>query len=431
MKAINKIMTAILAIAVLSGGNMYAFGADNKTLKDYQERTKKDIENINKTSDGYLGLGDYALTSAITAGSVGALWAIHARLLKRAADKKMQLGESYLRKALQARDAALKMADTRNAKLNAVESSRRLAEKAKQNVEGELLQERAALNIVKERLSKAYETNLLHGAAYIYAYKTQNPALVKYLDIDGPGRIYANIESFELADNIKILGSDKSSAAYVRELKALLESLPKDAADIPSEYYIKKAELYKRLRLSPKAPQLKFWIEESIVKEDLPFVLAASKDMAKFLESVRDYEAKGETAVARQVIEKAVREEPALARVLPKTFKRFGVVATLFTGAFLVSSATMANPRVDRLRANPALFLKADADTLARVQKDRELTDALIMMSNTIHEISLMPKAEMKRFLSMVTSDQQLKKRQINLSVPTKKQINFAKYGSL
>ncbi len=430
MKVINKMIIAILGIAVLSGGNLYAYGA-GKTLTDYQKRTKKDIANINKTTDGSLGVGDYALTAAVAAGSVGALWAIHASMLRRAADKKLKLEESYLRKALQARDAALKMADTRNAKLNASESSRKLAEKAKQNMEGELLQERAALNIAKERLSKAYEANLLQGAAYIYAYKTQNPALVKYLDIDGPGRIYANIEAFELRENIKVLSADKSSAASVRELKALLESLPKDAADIPADYYIKKAELYKTLRLSSKAPQLKFWLEESIVKDDLPFVLSASKDMAKFLESVRDYEAKGETAVARQVIEKAVREEPALARVLPKTFKRFGVVATLFAGAFLVNNATMANARVDKLRANPALFLKADADTLAKAQKDKELADALIMMSDTIHEISLMPKAEMKRFLGMVMSDQQLKKRQINLSVPPKKQINFAKYGTL
>lgn len=431
MKVINRVMIAIIAIAVLSGGNLYADGADNKTLKDYQERTQKDIENINKKTDGSLGVGDYALTAAVTAGSVGALWAIHARMIRQAAAKKLQTEERYLYKALQARDAALKMADTRNAKLSAAESSRRLAEKAKQNAEGELLQERAALNIVKERLNKAYEGNLLHGAAYIYAYRTQNAALVKYLDIYGPGRIYANIESFELGENIKVLAADKRSSSAVAELKALLESLPKDASDIPADYYVKKAAIYKKLSQSSKAPQLKFWLEESIVKEDLPFVLSASKDMGKFVESVRLFEAKGKTAVARQVIERAVQEEPALARALPKTFKRFGVVATLFAGAFVLNESVMANAKVEKIRLNPALFLKADAQTLAQAQKDKQLTDALIMMSNAIHEISLMPKADMNKFLGLVIADQQLKKRQINLSVPLKKQINFAKYGSL
>lgn len=430
MKAINKIMIAVLAIAVLVGNNIYAYGAE-KTLKDYQKRTQEDINKINKATDGALGVGDYALTAAVAAGSVGALWAIHTRLLKNAADKKIKIEESYLRKALEAREAALKIADAKTTKLSAVEASRKLAEKAKQNAEGQLLQERAALNIAKERLSKAYEANLLQGAAYIYAYKTQNTALVRYLDVDGPGRIYANIESFELGENIKVLSADPKTAASAKELKTLLESLPKDASDIPAEYYVKKAVIYQRLRLSPKAPRLKFWLEESIVKEDLPFILSASKDMPKFLESVRDFEAKGQTTLARQVIENAVREEPALARVLPKTFKRFGVVATLFAGAFLVHGSAMAQGRVQKLRVNPSLFLKADTDTLAVAQKDKELCDSLILMSNAVHEISLMSKTDMKKFLAAVVSDQQLKKRQINLSVPPKRTIDFAKYGSL
>lgn len=430
MKVINKIMIAVLGIAILSGGNMYAFGAE-KTLTDYQKRTKKDIEKINETTAGSLGIGDYALTAAVAAGSVGALWAIHAQMLRRAADKKFKVEESYLRKALQARDAALKMADTRKTRLSSAESSRRMAERAKQNMEGQLLQERAALNIVKERLNNAYEANLLQGAAYIYAYKTQNPALVKYLDVNGPGRIYANIESFELAENIKVLSTDKNSAIYAKELKALLESLPKDAADIPAAYYVNKAAIYKKLSATQHAPKLKFWLEETIVKEDLPFVISASKDMGEFLDKVKAYEAKGNTAVAREVIEQAVREEPALAKALPKAFKRFGVVATLFAGAFVINQSVVANSRVERLRANPSLFLKADANTLAQAQKDKELSDALIMMSNAIHEVSLMPKADMNKFLGMVIADQQLKKRQINLNIAPKRQINFAKYGSL
>lgn len=430
MKLINKIMIAIVTIAVLSGGNVFAYGS-GQTLSDYQKRTKKDIEKINKTTGGALGIGNYAITAAIAAGSVGALWAIHARLLKITAERKMEAEEVYINKVLQARDAALKMADNRKAKLSSAEASRKLAEEAKQKMEGELLKERAALNIVKEELNKTYQASLLQGAAYVYAYRTQNPALVKYLDADGPGRIYANIESFELSENIKALSLGRAAPSSVQELRALLQSLPKDASDIPAEYYIKKAEIYKTLRASPNAARLKFWLEESIVKEDLPFVLSASKDMAKFLESVRDYEAKGETAVAREVIEKAVKEEPALARILPKTFKRFGIVATLFAGSFLLHNEVMANSKIDRIRANPSLFLKADADTLAQVEKDKELTSALIMMSNTIHEISLMPKAEIKEFLGKVISDQELKKRQINLNLAPNKKVDFAKYGSL
>ncbi len=430
MDAIKRILIAIIAIATLSGGNIYAYGSQDN-LKNYQKRTKRDIEKINQTTDGALGIGNYALTAAVTAGSVGALWAIHVRLLKMASERKRAAEQGYISKALEARDAALKMADNRQAKLGAAVTSVKLAEQARKKMEGDLLQERAAFNIVKEQLTKSYEANLLQGAAYIYAYRTQNPALVKYLDAGGPARIYANIETFELSENMKALSFGRGPASTIKELRTLLESLPKDASDIPAEYYVKKAEIYRTLKASPDASRLKLWLEESIVKEDLPFVLSASKNMGKFLEQVRDYETKGETAVARQVIEKAVKEEPSLAGILPKTFKRFGFVATLFMGAYLINGATAANATVDRIRANPALFLKADGDTLAQVQKDKQLTDALIMMSNTIHEISLMPKGEMETFLGNVISDQQLKKRQINLNIAPKKQINFAKYGSL
>lgn len=430
---INKI-TATLIIAILMSGSVFAQAAE-QSLKKYQDRTNKDIKTISATSADMFGGTGYVITAIVAAGSVGALWAIHTKMLRSAVAKKFAAEDEMLIKALQARDAALELAEQKNARIVKSESSRRLAEKAKANAEGALLQERQALDIVKRRLDKTYQTNLLEGAAYIHAYRTQTPAFARHLDIGGPDRVYVNIESFELKENIKVLAADKKTAAFAKQLQALLESLPKDGSDISVNYYVKKAEIYNSLKSIAHSPKLKFWLEETIVKEDLPFILSASKNMSTFVESVRDYEARGQVNAAREVIEKAVKEEPAMARILPRTFKRFGTVAVLFAGAFALNTATVnasqTHDKLARLRSNPELFLKADGNTLAAAQKDKELTNALILMSNSIHELAIMPKAQMRDVVSSVVSEQTLKKKQINLSVPLKKPVDFSRYGNL
>ena len=416
IKGIKTKATAIFTVAVLFAN--IAYGAQG-TLKQYQARTKADINKIGASSKSILTKKNI-VTAAVAAGSIAALWAVNVRMVKAAAAKKMQQQNAVLDGVMRSRDEIINMSNAKDAKIRALQKS--AAEKKG------LLSEKSALNITCKGLDGTEQASLLQGAAYIYAYRIRNQELLKYFKAGGPERIYANIETYELKNNIRALALNKQYVPLMRSLRELLKTLPADNAPIPASYYAAKAALYKKL---PRVPGIKMWLEEKIVRENMPYLLSGTKDLKVFIEGVRTLEARGQSEIASKLIERSVSEEPALAKVLPRTFMRFGGVALLVAGAFAMNSfdaSAAVRERVQRLRVNPALFVSADDETLRLAQKDKELTDSLILMSNSIHEIAAMPAPNRNKFLTSVLSAKKLIKGQVD--VMYQQRADLSKFGN-